>query len=75
VVHTRIVRGQGSARDAWVVDMDGRRPGHRVGASFAESARIIRALGAADAVNLDGGGSTAMTVGGRPRDPTLGYDW
>jgi exopolysaccharide biosynthesis protein len=56
------------------VAVDGRRPGHSVGASFAESARIMRALGAADAVNLDGGGSTAMTVGGtlvtRPSDAT-----
>jgi Phosphodiester glycosidase len=54
--------------------IDGRRPGHSVGASFAESARVMRALGAADAVNLDGGGSTAMTVGNvlvtRPSDAT-----
>jgi exopolysaccharide biosynthesis protein len=33
-----------------------------VGASFAESAGVMRALGARDAVNLDGGGSTGMTV-------------
>jgi hypothetical protein len=57
-----------------LVAVDGRRPGHSVGASFAESAGIMRALGAADAVNLDGGGSTAMTVGEalvtRPSDAT-----
>ena len=57
-----------------LVAVDGRRPGHSVGASFEESARIMRALGAADAVNLDGGGSTAMTVGSalvtRPSDAT-----
>jgi hypothetical protein len=57
-----------------LVAIDGRRPGHSVGASFAESARVMRALGAADAVNLDGGGSTAMTVGNalvtRPSDAT-----
>jgi len=45
-----------------------------VGASFAESAALLRALGARDAVNLDGGGSTAMTVGStlltRPSDTT-----
>jgi hypothetical protein len=56
-----------------VVTVDGRRPGHSVGASFAESAAIMRALGAEDALNLDGGGSTAMTLGGalvtRPSDP------
>jgi exopolysaccharide biosynthesis protein len=57
-----------------LVTVDGRRPGHSVGASFAESAAVMEALGAADAVNLDGGGSTAMTVGGSlmtlPSDPT-----
>jgi hypothetical protein len=56
-----------------LVTVDGRRPGHSVGASFAESAAIMRALGARDAVNLDGGGSTAMTVGSElvtwPSDP------
>lgn len=49
-----------------LVTIDGRAPGHSVGASFEESARVLRALGAREGVNLDGGGSTAMTVG-----PTL----
>jgi hypothetical protein len=57
-----------------LVAVEGRRPGYSVGASFAESAAILRALGAADGVNLDGGGSTAMTIGarllGRPSDAT-----
>ena len=57
-----------------LVTVDGRQPGHSVGASFAESAAIMQALGAVDAVNLDGGGSTAMTVGSslvtRPSDTT-----
>lgn len=46
-----------------LVTVDGRQPGWSVGASFQESAGIMRALGASDAVNLDGGGSTTMTVG------------
>jgi len=46
-----------------LVTVDGRAPGHSVGASFAESAAVLRALGARSGVNLDGGGSTAMTVG------------
>jgi hypothetical protein len=54
--------------------VDGRQPGWSVGASFAEEAAIMRALGAVDAVNLDGGGSTTMTIGAglvnRPSDPT-----
>ena len=57
-----------------LVAIDGRRPGHSVGASFEESAAVMRALGARDALNLDGGGSTGMTVGPslvtRPSDAT-----
>ena len=57
-----------------LVTVDGRQPGWSVGASFVESARIMRSLGAVDAVNLDGGGSTTMTVGKqlvtRPSDTT-----
>ncbi|WP_160118418.1 phosphodiester glycosidase family protein [Bacillus sp. V59.32b] len=56
-----------------LVTVDGRQPHYSVGASFKESARIMKALGAVDAVNLDGGGSTAMTIGSdivnRPSDP------
>ncbi|MBA2579922.1 MAG: phosphodiester glycosidase family protein, partial [Thermoleophilaceae bacterium] len=49
--------------DLVLVAIDGRRPGVSVGASFEESAGVLRALGASDGVNLDGGGSTGMTVG------------
>jgi len=35
-------------------------------ASFEESARVMDALGADEAVNFDGGGSTSVTVGERP---------
>lgn len=56
------------------VAVDGRKPGYSVGASFEESAGIMRALGAKDALNLDGGGSTSMTIGERlvtrPSDTT-----
>lgn len=56
------------------VTVDGRQPGWSVGASFKESAQIMRSLGAVDAVNLDGGGSTTMTIGERlvtrPSDTT-----
>ena len=55
-----------------LVAVDGRRPGYSVGASFEESAAIMAALGAEEAVNLDGGGSTTMTIGdelvNRPSD-------
>ena len=57
-----------------LVAVDGRQPGHSVGASFEESAAIMKALGAVEAVNLDGGGSTGVTLGEelltRPSDAT-----
>ncbi len=46
-----------------LVVADGRYPDISVGLSFAEEARIMHALGARDAVNLDGGGSSTMTIG------------
>src|SRR4051812_4146655 len=42
----------------------GHDPAHSLGASFREEAGIMRALGARDALNLDGGGSTAMAIAG-----------
>jgi hypothetical protein len=55
-----------------LVTVDGRRPGWSVGMTLHEAARLMRSLGARDALNLDGGGSSAMTVRGevvsRPSD-------
>jgi hypothetical protein len=57
-----------------LVAVDGRAPGYSAGLSFDEEAAVMRALGARDAVNLDGGGSTTMTIRGnvvtRPSDAT-----
>jgi exopolysaccharide biosynthesis protein len=56
-----------------LVTVDGRRPGWSAGVTLPEAARVMRALGAQDALNLDGGGSTTMTVRGEvvnvPSDP------
>ncbi|HEX2741258.1 MAG TPA: phosphodiester glycosidase family protein, partial [Rubrobacter sp.] len=56
-----------------LVAVDGRQPGYSVGASFEESALIMQALCAEEAVNLDGGGSTSLTIGeelmNSPSDP------
>ncbi|MDQ3602364.1 MAG: phosphodiester glycosidase family protein, partial [Actinomycetota bacterium] len=56
-----------------LVAVDGRQPGYSVGASFEESALIMQALCAEEAVNLDGGGSTTLTIGeelmNSPSDP------
>jgi Phosphodiester glycosidase/SPOR domain len=57
-----------------LVAVDGHAPGYSVGASFKEEEAVMASLGAKEAVNLDGGGSTTMTVGGdlvnRPSDAT-----
>ncbi|WP_193199921.1 phosphodiester glycosidase family protein [Nostoc sp. MG11] len=57
-----------------LVTVDGRQPTRSVGASFEESALIMRSLEATDALNLDGGGSTTITINqqliNRPSDST-----
>jgi exopolysaccharide biosynthesis protein len=57
-----------------LVTVDGRQPGVSEGVTLEEGARLMRSLGAVDAMNLDGGGSTAMAVDGllvnHPSDST-----
>lgn len=48
-----------------LVTIDGRRPGYSVGATLPELAKVMQELGAAEAINLDGGGSTTMWLRGR----------
>ncbi|MYV54056.1 phosphodiester glycosidase family protein [Streptomyces sp. SID3212] len=48
-----------------LVTVDGRRPGVSEGFTLAEAAEFMRSLGAEQALNLDGGGSSAMVVGGK----------
>ncbi|MFD0545167.1 phosphodiester glycosidase family protein [Streptomyces mexicanus] len=56
-----------------LVSVDGRTTGD-LGLSIPEAADVARSLGLVEAVNLDGGGSTAMAVGGEvighPSDAT-----
>lgn len=70
----RTLAGTTADGDLLLVAVDGRKPGYSVGASFIESARIMDSLGANEAVNLDGGGSTSLTIGerlvNRPSDTT-----
>ncbi|MDM5340902.1 phosphodiester glycosidase family protein [Fictibacillus enclensis] len=47
-----------------LVTVDGKNPGYSIGMTFEEEARLMKALGAMEAVNLDGGGSTTMNVNG-----------
>jgi exopolysaccharide biosynthesis protein len=57
-----------------LVAAEGRQPGYSDGLSVTGTARLMKSLGAVEAMNLDGGGSTAMTLNGslitRPSDPT-----
>jgi len=56
----------------WLVVVDGRQPGYSDGMTLPELAELFERLGASDAVNLDGGGSTVMVLNGirvsRPSD-------
>ncbi|CAN5686359.1 hypothetical protein BH23GEM11_BH23GEM11_03270 [soil metagenome] len=52
-------------RRLWVVVADGRREGVAEGMTLPELADLFRALGATEALNLDGGGSSTMLVAGR----------
>lgn len=60
-------------RTLWLVAVDG-RSASSVGMTLVELADYVRGLGAWDALNFDGGGSTTMVIDGtvvnRPSDPT-----
>ncbi len=49
-----------NAADVFLVTVDGRQPGWSTGLGLADAARMMRWLGATDALNIDGGGSTAF---------------
>lgn len=60
-----------SGTKVWVGTVDGRQAGS-IGMNFPEMADFLKDIGAWNAVNLDGGGSTTLVVGGeianRPSD-------
>jgi len=60
----RTLAGIAGDGDVLLVTVDGRQR-RSVGVTLVEAARLMRSLGARDALNLDGGGSTAMAVGSR----------
>jgi exopolysaccharide biosynthesis protein len=63
--NSRTMIGWNANGDLLLVTVDGRRPGRSVGLSVIEAANLMRALGAVDALNLDGGGSTTFVLRGR----------
>jgi len=80
--HPRTIVGiAGRGRRLLLVVVDGRQPGYSAGMTLREEATLMLALGARDALNLDGGGSTALVyaspdpagafrVANKPSDPT-----
>ena len=70
----RTIAGVTRGGELVLVAVDGRAPGYSAGLDFEEEAAVMRSLGVSDAVNLDGGGSTTMTIRGtvvtRPSDAT-----
>ncbi len=61
----RTVVGVTSTGKVLLVTIDGRTPGYSVGMTLVQTAKYMRSLGAVDALNLDGGGSTTMVIKGR----------
>ncbi|MEO3872477.1 phosphodiester glycosidase family protein [Nonomuraea sp. B12E4] len=63
--HPRTLLGTTKDGSLILATIDGRKPGTTIGANFVEAAQFMRWLGAVNAINLDGGGSTAMVVSGK----------
>lgn len=61
--HPRTVVGWTPTRDLLLVTVDGRQRDHSVGMTLPEAAELMVALGAVEALNLDGGGSTTFVTG------------
>lgn len=72
--HPRTAVGWRADGTLLLVTVDGRQPGYSAGMSLQELAALFLSLGATEALNLDGGGSTTMIAGGvvanRPSDGT-----
>jgi hypothetical protein len=65
--HPRTAFGYNRDR-IFLVTVDGRQPGYSAGMSLPELADFMLKLGAREALNLDGGGSTTMWVRGTVRN-------
>ena len=58
-------------RRAWLVVVDGRQEGYSLGVALHELAVLLRALGATEGINLDGGGTSAIVVQGPDTQPLV----
>lgn len=72
--HPRTAAGfSADSTKLYLMTVDGRQPGYSIGMSLKELGQYMLSIGAANALNLDGGGSTTMVVRGEiknsPSDP------
>jgi exopolysaccharide biosynthesis protein len=58
-------------RYLYLVAIDGRVAGYSTGTTNAQSAALMLAIGATDAINLDGGGSTELVRADIPGQPYI----
>ncbi len=63
--HPRTAAGVRADGRILLVTVDGRQPERSVGMTIAELSALLLELGAVEAINMDGGGSTTMAAGGR----------
>ena len=71
-VHPRTAFGLSRDRKTFVIlAVDGRQPGYSEGATCADLADILLHEGCADAINMDGGGSTSLVIYDREHNRPL----
>jgi exopolysaccharide biosynthesis protein len=72
--HPRTAIGKLASGKILLITIDGRQPGESIGMSLTTLADLLIELGAVEAINLDGGGSTTMVIHNkivnRPSDQT-----
>ncbi len=75
-VHPRTAIGiSADKKYVFFLVIDGRQKGYSVGATYAETAELLRDFGASDGLNLDGGGSTTMVLAENPKIHKKKGEW
>jgi exopolysaccharide biosynthesis protein len=64
--HPRTAMGYTANDELIIVVVEGRNKGIAEGATLPQLAKIFKDLGCAEAINLDGGGSSCMLINGKP---------
>ena len=63
--HPRTCMGYTGDGRLIVMIIEGRHPGIAEGATLLQEAKLLKDLGCAEALNLDGGGSSCMLINGK----------